>query len=1337
MDDATLLGGIVRIEVPRSGAAASRGTGFIVRIQRAESGTDVIEVLTALHVIADVKTSRQTGKPVWWGATANLQSRAGATAVAFSDAILHHSIAEDWALLRFEVRPPHTLTALSLTVLDDRTGHRHWRAFGYTAVSPVKGEPLTGHVTLAEPGLIHLYCDQAAAGSGGQVSGCSGAPCVVEGHVVGLIGEALQKDRLSIHGAMYAYPIAAIAEACGLPLAGAELPPRPTAVPPRILRTWRSIVRGRSLPDGFSSRPGEGLRERETLELAPVRCLALLGEAGMGKSTELKALHAASTGPSLLCGLGPYRSGAAILDFLERQDRWQKWRTDQGPLELFLDGLDECLLTVPEVVQFLIDTFTNFGTRGLSLRIACRTGAWSPRLAESLHAWYGPHFEVVELLSLTSEGASLLAGQLLNDEGTALRFQHELRRPEIELLAARPVTLRMLIKLFAREKLPNSRIDLYRRGLRMLLSEWDVEKARRRAPFLEDPLPLASWIAAAFALGNRTALAERRRDDLPDDTACITVSELVTHDWDRHLVEATVLSAAFLDTDISDEQGWLRAFAHRTFAEFLAAQWLYDRRLPPVRILALIGDARRVAPQMEEVASWLAALDSAWFSALLGIQPEIVVRGDPAALSPDRRREALAAILAACATEALQDNTTGWEHELWRLDYPGIEDDLAAAIRAEIPVGRSLFVSRRVAIATAKDLCPALAARDPARAAKLLDALATTAALPDTRTEGSNVRSAAGWALYELAAEGGITDTLIVPAVQRLRPSLALADVSDRGEFRGLALMLLFPRWMDEAELVEHLPSLPRLSYSGNYAMLLGHHLPPLIANSSSLAALLGHWLARRIRTSKDLGRYDIPDTFIGAIIDTCVSAYPNPAPVDAVAELLFTASFHGVLPKISPNLLSDPERRRGLLRGVLQRWTMRRWSLLASRLQHYDPDAAAGNTDARSGLLPRLAELAALTGRDVAPVKLIREQCSTWAIPMLRDAFRQTRSPDHRTLERENPITWHLTPQLSHSDDFLYWARQAAHEDDPLLREEFTNTARKLLNPDPEESNQSIAELRAIVALTTDTIRESLEADFQDLLDDQRLSDLRAERCKHRPRQGPEDGKTPQARLVELLEAGHADPKNVFPTILMALPLRPTDTRWGEPYSGDLTEFAAWKESPPAMRQELRTLARAFLIQENPQEDTWVGKPEFPSTLLDACRAFQLLALDPAEPPDLGLPAEVWRTWARTLLDKLDSVQPRLDGILRELARQAPDAAARFLELLETAHRQSNEHDQSRLVRTALVVRTPPVMQALIQHAQAADLPLWPDRNILVTLVLRRLVAPQLHNAQRRLGVE
>ena len=221
MDDATLLGGIVRLEVPRSGATVSRGTGFIVRIRRTESGSDAIEFLTALHVIADLDTSREIGKPVWHGAIVNLRSQAGATAIEFDDAtVLRHSLTGDWALLRFEVRPPHTLSALSLATLDDHTGHRHWRAFGYSTVVPVDGEPLTGHVTLVTPGLVHLYCDQAAAGSGGRVSGCSGAPCVVEDHVVGLVCEARQKEGgVSVHAAIFAYPIAAIAEACGLPLA--------------------------------------------------------------------------------------------------------------------------------------------------------------------------------------------------------------------------------------------------------------------------------------------------------------------------------------------------------------------------------------------------------------------------------------------------------------------------------------------------------------------------------------------------------------------------------------------------------------------------------------------------------------------------------------------------------------------------------------------------------------------------------------------------------------------------------------------------------------------------------------------------------------------------------------------------------------------------------------------------------------------------------------------------------------------------------------------------------------------------------------------------------------
>jgi len=286
MDDATFLGGIVRIEIPCPPERPSRGTGFIVRIQRAASGADVVEILTALHVIADLAGSRARGKPVWLGErTADLRLRDHSRpALSLDDTTVPQcSIEGDWALIRLEVARPHKLIAFKLAALEDRLWTNSWRSFGYSAAVPVDGEPLTGDVTFEEPGLIHLHCEQAAAGAGGRVSGCSGAPSVVEGHVVGLISLALQKDGVSIHGAVYAHPIGPIAAACQLPLApGPQVFQSTVETLLAAVQSTALIELARALDvPVFPSEAGLRLRVARALLLADDRqiCAALAGRA--------------------------------------------------------------------------------------------------------------------------------------------------------------------------------------------------------------------------------------------------------------------------------------------------------------------------------------------------------------------------------------------------------------------------------------------------------------------------------------------------------------------------------------------------------------------------------------------------------------------------------------------------------------------------------------------------------------------------------------------------------------------------------------------------------------------------------------------------------------------------------------------------------------------------------------------------------------------------------------------------------------------------------------------------------------------------------------------------
>ncbi|CAN92436.1 hypothetical protein predicted by Glimmer/Critica [Sorangium cellulosum So ce56] len=225
---AALLEGIVRIQ-----AGTSRGTGFVVRVQRAAVGqeaasaVDVLEILTAFHVVADIEASRDNQTLEWHGdGSATVQFRNGQEVSVTLDATTMHSVDEDWALLRFEGTAPGAIAPLALARLEPRAWRRPWSTFGYGDAQPDKGEAHSGHIELEEDKSIQLFDRQAAAGAGGLLSGFSGAPCIFEGHVIGIVIEALQRTERgeSIHGSVYALPIERVVVACGLPLVAAPVP---------------------------------------------------------------------------------------------------------------------------------------------------------------------------------------------------------------------------------------------------------------------------------------------------------------------------------------------------------------------------------------------------------------------------------------------------------------------------------------------------------------------------------------------------------------------------------------------------------------------------------------------------------------------------------------------------------------------------------------------------------------------------------------------------------------------------------------------------------------------------------------------------------------------------------------------------------------------------------------------------------------------------------------------------------------------------------------------------------------------------------------------------------
>lgn len=127
-----------------------------------------------------------------------------------------------------------------------------------------------------------------------------------------------------------------------------------------------------------------------TNSLRQVRCLALLGEPGIGKTTALEAeVAAVPPDDRLYVDLGQFSSDSLLVQTIFEAPKVMALRTSGRTLTLFLDSLDECLINVRTVSTLLTSRLRELPIDRLHLRIACRTADWPEILAKSLPEIWG------------------------------------------------------------------------------------------------------------------------------------------------------------------------------------------------------------------------------------------------------------------------------------------------------------------------------------------------------------------------------------------------------------------------------------------------------------------------------------------------------------------------------------------------------------------------------------------------------------------------------------------------------------------------------------------------------------------------------------------------------------------------------------------------------------------------------------------------------------------------------------------------------------------------------------------------------------------------------------
>ena len=279
-------------------------------------------------------------------------------------------------------------------------------------------------------------------------------------------------------------------------------------------------------------------------------------------------------------------------------------RAMDAGVPVYLDALDEAELSEPAVFRVLEHHLTTPAASGVPWRLACRPAAWDPLLAEALRESL-PGFAELRLVPLTRVAAGELAAEAGAEPG---EFIDALIRAKLGRLAASPMRLRAAARHWASTgELPDSQASAIRFEVEQLLAETD--RGRRPSLAADRRLRLAARLGAMAVFSGVTrftrapgaAAGVLAACDLPSDPEPEEPGTPVTPAQYAEVLGTDLFDAA-LDATVS--------FRHQMYAEYLAAEYVVQRRITRLQLPALLSvNADGLLPgAMAGIAAWITML---------------------------------------------------------------------------------------------------------------------------------------------------------------------------------------------------------------------------------------------------------------------------------------------------------------------------------------------------------------------------------------------------------------------------------------------------------------------------------------------------------------------------------------------------------------------------------------------------------------------------------------------------------------------------------------------------------------------------------------------------------
>ncbi len=423
-------------------------------------------------------------------------------------------------------------------------------------------------------------------------------------------------------------------------------------------------------------------------QIENIPCLILVGNPGIGKSYAIREAADMFRAKGLHTVFKDFREFSDFSSFvadIEQDTEYLAWQAESttSALHLFLDSLDEGLLEIKRLDHGIKRFLENLPLDRVRLRITCRSSDLPRSFVDSMRASWSekpdqPMVSVYSLTQLRRQDVILAASDLGIADPTA--FINVVENTAIEPFAALPVTLvNMLFPIYMDYgQLPDSRREIYSHGCRVLARETSIsrqEDGHEGDYTSEERTDAARLLATLSIIGNRPRISTGviPEPGVLNTQECQTVDYRDQHPQDERLLRETLKTALFAST------GEYHIWAHRSYGEFLAAEFLTNIRMPLVQVQSLFvnpfDSQQRTTPKLHETVAWLASMRPDVFDWLFRTEPIVLLKSDSVHLTTGQRAALVNRFVSLYAEDGIMEDRVAW-NDFKRLSHPDIGEQL-------------------------------------------------------------------------------------------------------------------------------------------------------------------------------------------------------------------------------------------------------------------------------------------------------------------------------------------------------------------------------------------------------------------------------------------------------------------------------------------------------------------------------------------------------------------------------------------------------------------------------------------------------------------------------------